>query len=135
MPDKDVKRVYEGTIQKELKIMIHSWLGLGVKKIKYSVQFIIYWRPMMIEVKGLKKSFQDNQVLKHIDMKVDAGKIYGLIGSNGCGKTTILKHILSIYTPDAGRIIINGEPIEDISNNLDIYFVQDELYFPELYPR
>ena len=38
----------------------------------------------MIEVKGLKKSFQDNQVLKHIDMKVDEGKIYGLIGSNGC---------------------------------------------------
>lgn len=32
MPDKDVKRVYESTIQKELKIMIHSWLGLGVKK-------------------------------------------------------------------------------------------------------
>lgn len=84
----------------------------------------------MIEVKGLKKSFQDNQVLKHIDMKVDEGKIYGLIGSNGCGKTTILKHILSIYTPDAGKIIINGDPIEAISNNLNIYFVQDELYFP-----
>ncbi|MBN2794956.1 MAG: ABC transporter ATP-binding protein [Clostridia bacterium] len=84
----------------------------------------------MIEIKGLKKAFDDNHVLIDINMHVGEGKIYGLVGSNGCGKTTIMKHIMSIYAPDAGKIMYQGQSIFGREYMSSIYYVQDDLFFP-----
>lgn len=87
----------------------------------------------MIKIKDLKKSFDGQHVLDGIDMTIDHGKIYGLVGSNGCGKTTILKHIMSIYKADSGHIAVEDKDIKS-TNYLDkIYYVQDDLYFPYNY--
>ncbi|HBY20657.1 MAG: ABC transporter [Clostridiales bacterium GWE2_32_10] len=71
----------------------------------------------MIEVRGLKKSFEKLYVLDGLDMNVNKGSIYGLVGPNGAGKTTLIKNMVGIYKPDAGQIKINGE---DVYENVDI---------------
>jgi ABC-2 type transport system ATP-binding protein len=84
----------------------------------------------MIVVDKLVKSFDSELVLNGIDLGVEKGKIYGLVGSNGCGKTTVFKLITSIYKPDAGTIYYSEEAI-DFSNYLNkMYYVQDDLFFP-----
>lgn len=84
----------------------------------------------MIEIRGLKKSFDDQEVLKGVNMHIEAGKIYGLVGSNGCGKTTILKHIMSIYKGDEGEILYGNKHIHKRDYLSEVYYVQDDLYFP-----
>lgn len=61
-----------------------------------------------IEVKDLYKSFREYQVLRGINCCFEEGKIYGLIGRNGCGKTVLLKCICGFLVPDKGEIRING---------------------------
>lgn len=87
----------------------------------------------MIKIQGLKKTFDDHHVLKGIDMHIQAGKIYGLVGSNGCGKTTVFKHIMGIYTEDEGVISYRDQSIKDQSYLENIYYVQDDLFFPSYY--
>lgn len=87
----------------------------------------------MIEINNLKKRFDSHEVLKAIDISIDKGKIYGLVGSNGCGKTTIFKSIMNIYKADEGAIMFDGKSIEDDSYLNQIYYVQDDLYFPMHY--
>lgn len=61
-----------------------------------------------IEVKGLQKSFKDTEVLKGIDFEVRRGEIFALLGSNGAGKTTIVKILTTLLKPDGGTVIVNG---------------------------
>lgn len=67
----------------------------------------------MIEVKGLCKSYGNttSYIVNDINMKVERGTIHGLIGHNGSGKTTIIKCLTGIFPPDAGEILIDGEPV------------------------
>ncbi|HOA19824.1 MAG TPA: ABC transporter ATP-binding protein [Sedimentibacter sp.] len=88
----------------------------------------------MLTINNLSKKFGDFQVLKNININADKGSIYGLVGSNGCGKTTILKHIMKVYKQDDGSITFNGEEVVEGSDIIkDFYFVQDTLYFPYQY--
>lgn len=87
----------------------------------------------MIKIKGLMKTFDDHQVLRGVDMVMESGKIYGLVGSNGCGKTTIFKHIMSIYKGDEGEITYKDRLIDNQSYMKHIYYVQDDLFFPYNY--
>jgi len=87
----------------------------------------------MIKIKNIKKRFDDNDVLKAIDINIDKGKIYGLVGSNGCGKTTLFKHIMNIYVPDEGSILYADESIKESGYLSKIYYVQDDLFFPSNY--
>lgn len=66
---------------------------------------------MKIEIKNLSKKFGDNYVLKECDMVFEEGKIYGLIGRNGSGKSVLLKMICAFYTPTSGEILFDGENI------------------------
>lgn len=61
-----------------------------------------------IEVKDLYKNFREYQVLKGINCCFEEGKIYGLIGRNGCGKTVLLKCICGFLVPDKGAVWVNG---------------------------
>jgi ABC-2 type transport system ATP-binding protein len=63
----------------------------------------------MLRVSNLSKKFGDFQVLKNININAEKNQIYGLVGSNGCGKTTILKHIMQVYKQDEGYIAFDEE--------------------------
>lgn len=63
----------------------------------------------LIECRNLCKSFDDNIVLRDINLKIGKGKIIGLLGKNGQGKTTFLKLINDLLTPTSGEILINGK--------------------------
>jgi len=61
-----------------------------------------------IEVRGLQKSYQKLQVLKRVDFEVERGSIFALLGSNGAGKTTIIKILTTLLKPDSGTAAVNG---------------------------
>lgn len=61
-----------------------------------------------IEVKGLKKSYKHLPVLKGVDFEVERGTIFALLGSNGAGKTTIVKILTTLLKPDGGTAVVNG---------------------------
>ena len=65
----------------------------------------------LLEVKKLNKSFGNKEVLKDINLKLNKGKIVGLLGKNGAGKTTLIKLINDLLTPTSGEILINGKRI------------------------
>lgn len=88
----------------------------------------------MLIIKELNKNFDKQKVLKNINITANKGQIYGLVGSNGCGKTTLLKHIMRIYKSDSGEILYNGEQITDKTLFVEeFYYVQDNLFFPNQY--
>lgn len=61
-----------------------------------------------IEVKDLRKSFKDAEVLKGVDFEVKRGEIFALLGSNGAGKTTIVKILTTLLKQDGGAAVVNG---------------------------
>ena len=63
----------------------------------------------LLECKQLCKSYADKSVLKDINLKIPRGKIIGLLGKNGTGKSTLIKLINDLLTPTSGEILINGE--------------------------
>ena len=64
-----------------------------------------------VEVRDLRKSFGALEVLKGINFQVNPGEIFVIMGPSGSGKSVLLKHIIGLMTPDAGEILIDGEPI------------------------
>jgi phospholipid/cholesterol/gamma-HCH transport system ATP-binding protein len=65
-----------------------------------------------VEVRGLRKSFAGVPVLKGIDLRVEPGEIFVVMGPSGSGKSVLLKHIIGLEKPDDGEILINGESID-----------------------
>ena len=63
----------------------------------------------MIEIKHQTKSFDGVEVLTQISMTLEKGKIYGLVGRNGSGKTMLMKHILGFFSRRSGSITIVGK--------------------------
>lgn len=64
-----------------------------------------------VEVRGLKKNFGSQEVLKGLDFDVRCGEIFVIMGPSGSGKSVLLKHIIGLEVPDAGEILINGESV------------------------
>jgi putative ABC transport system ATP-binding protein len=69
----------------------------------------------MIEIKGLKKQFQNETVIKYDDLAFEGGKSYMLLGASGCGKSTLLNMIAGILSPSEGEIIIDGRNMTSLS--------------------
>lgn len=67
----------------------------------------------MIEIKDLHKKFGKNEVLRGIDLTIDEGGIFSILGPNGSGKTTLIKSILGMVLPDKGEIFINGKSVKN----------------------
>ena len=80
---------------------------------------------MNIVLKNYTKKIKNNYVLKNISYEFNSGKIYGLIGKNGSGKTMLLKAMSSFLTPTNGHIYINNYDIYEknyIPNNIGVSF-------------
>jgi phospholipid/cholesterol/gamma-HCH transport system ATP-binding protein len=65
----------------------------------------------MIEVRDLWKSFDGNQVLKGVNLKMEAGTTTVILGGSGSGKTVLMKHIMGLFKPDHGQVIVDGEDV------------------------
>ena len=92
----------------------------------------------MLDVRGLGKSFNGNTVLDHIDLSVAAGSTTAVVGSSGCGKTTLLRLIAGFETPDAGTVTISGRQVASPERSVAPhrrsvgYVAQDGALFPHL---
>jgi ABC-2 type transport system ATP-binding protein len=65
----------------------------------------------MIQINNLSKTYNSGKVLTDVSLKLEDGKIYGLIGANGSGKSTLIKCISGIYSPDEGEVKMGDEQI------------------------
>ena len=63
----------------------------------------------MLKIEGLYKAFKDKKVLEGLDLVLNEGSIFGLVGVNGAGKSTLLRCIAGIYEADHGSVLFNGE--------------------------
>ena len=69
----------------------------------------------MIEIRGLEKSFGDLKVLDQIDLTIEHGEIYGLVGKSGAGKSTLLRCINGLEQYSAGSIQVDGVEVKDLN--------------------
>lgn len=84
----------------------------------------------MISVTGLTKIFDGYKALENVNCQIPEGCIYGMVGSNGAGKSTFLRLISGIYKPDFGTIEVDDQPVyENPAIKEQIAFVPDDLYF------
>lgn len=88
----------------------------------------------MITVKNVYKSFDHVHALDGFEMHVEKGSIYGLIGPNGSGKTTIIKHLAGVLRVDAGEVLIDGAPVyENVKAKQKIGYMSDQMFIPHGY--
>ena len=67
---------------------------------------------MNLEIKNLSKSFGEKEVLKGISFFAEGGKAFGLLGRNGAGKTTAIRILMNVFSPNGGEVLFNGGPID-----------------------
>ena len=75
----------------------------------------------LLEIKDLTKSYDKKIALNNINIKIESGKIVGLLGQNGAGKTTLIKLINDLLTPDKGEILVNGKKVGIESKKIIAY--------------
>jgi len=75
---------------------------------------------MTIEIKNLNKEYNNILVVKNINFTINKGSIVGLLGPNGCGKTTTIGMMLGLIKPTSGTVFINGLNIENENNRTKI---------------
>ena len=85
---------------------------------------------MKLEVKNLRKSFGENEILHGISFSVENGKALGLLGRNGAGKTTTIRIIMDVFKANSGEVLLDGKPFAPKENQIG--------YLPEergMYPK
>jgi len=85
---------------------------------------------MKLEVKNIKKSFNEKEVLHGISFEVDSGKALGLLGRNGAGKTTTIRILMDVFKANTGEILLDGKPF--VRKNIQIGYLPEER---GLYPK
>ena len=89
---------------------------------------------MILQLRQIRKSFDNTEVLKGIDLEVAQGEFITLLGASGCGKTTTLRIIAGLELPDAGQVILEGQDITNREpNKRDVNTVfQNYALFPHM---
>lgn len=86
----------------------------------------------MIKISDLRKNFGKLEVLKGIDLEIEDGRIYGIIGPNASGKTTLIKSILGLIKPESGNIIVDEHTINgDYRYRGNLGYMPQKAQFPE----
>lgn len=84
----------------------------------------------MITAENLTKKFDDIVAVDHVSAKIRDGSVFGLIGTNGAGKSTFLRMLSGILRPDEGTVTIDGEPIfENEKVKGRFFYISDDQYF------
>lgn len=88
----------------------------------------------LLDVTNLSKAYGREQVLKDVNLRVDAGKTTAILGQSGCGKTTLLKILAGLEGSDNGEINLKGQSITNVSPRKRgmVYLYQEALLFPHL---
>ena len=83
----------------------------------------------ILECKNLNKSYKRNQpVLENLSIEIPSGKIVGLLGPNGCGKSTLMKLVCGLLQPDSGEILVGGFPVGENSKAI-VSYLPERTYF------
>jgi polar amino acid transport system ATP-binding protein len=83
----------------------------------------------LVRFEKVTKRFGDTTVLDELDLRVDAGRHVTLIGPSGSGKTTILRLLMTLLTPDSGRITVEGRPLDtEVRKKIGMVFQQFNLF-------
>ena len=69
----------------------------------------------ILSLENIKKSFEGENVLKNISLDIGRGEFITLLGSSGCGKTTTIRIIAGLESPDSGKVILNGKDITGLA--------------------
>ncbi|MGD9898358.1 MAG: ABC transporter ATP-binding protein, partial [Calditrichaceae bacterium] len=88
-----------------------------------------------IIIKNLKKSYGSVQALKDVSLDVAKGEIFGLIGPDGAGKTTLIRILVSLLNPDSGDVLFHGKPVQEDLRNVRAnigYMPQRFSLYPDL---
>ncbi|NOZ95456.1 MAG: ATP-binding cassette domain-containing protein [Acidobacteria bacterium] len=79
----------------------------------------------ILQLEGLRKNYGDHVAVDRLSFDVPTGSIFGLLGPNGAGKTTTIRMIMRVILPDAGRVLLNGEPVDDDRRRLIGYLPEE----------
>jgi len=83
----------------------------------------------MLELKELKAGYEKNIILKNINISMQAGQIYGIVGRNGAGKSTLLRCIAADLAPQGGQILWQGQPV---SRQMISFLETDQFFYSRL---
>lgn len=84
----------------------------------------------MITATNFTKKFDSKTAVDCLNISIEPGRIYGLVGTNGSGKSTFLRTVSGVYYPDEGNVTVDGEPVYDnIQAKHKVFFVSDDMYF------
>ena len=91
----------------------------------------------MIEMKGISKKFDQIQAVSKVSGEIREGSVFGLVGTNGAGKSTCLRMMSGILKADEGEVLVDGQDIyENEEMKREIFFISDDqYYFPNSTPK
>lgn len=81
----------------------------------------------LVEFKNVSKVFDDKEIIKNVTFNIEKGKIIGLLGKNGMGKTTIIKLMNDLLTPTTGEVLINGKK-PGVESKMSISYLPERTY-------
>lgn len=84
----------------------------------------------MIEMKGISKKFDQIQAVSKVSGEIREGSVFGLVGTNGAGKSTCLRMMSGILKADEGEVLVDGQDIyENEEMKREIFFISDDQYY------
>lgn len=84
----------------------------------------------MIEINNISKSFEDILAVDRVSVRMKEGTVFGLIGTNGAGKSTVLRMTAGVLKADEGSIMVDEQPVYDnVEVKKKVFFIADEPYF------
>ena len=91
----------------------------------------------MIELKGIGKKFEDVTALADVSGQIHEGNVFGLVGTNGAGKSTCLRMMAGVLAPDTGEVLVDEKNVyQDPEIRREVFFIADDpYYFPNATPR